>query len=110
MFYELEKIVNEVFDDYTFPKVRTIGYINGYNCYEEDGNMVIEVNAAGIKKKDIDVSLLDDRLTIKANDKLRKTISLPKNADIDHISAKSNDGLLKLTIPLKTTKRSIKVK
>ena len=110
MYLELEKIVNEVFNNYTFPKVRTVGYINGYNCYEEDGNIVIEVNAAGINKKDIDLNISDDRLVIDAENKLHKTISLPKNTDTDNVTAKSDNGLLKITIPIKTTTKKIKIK
>ena len=44
MLYELEQVVNKVFNDYTFPKVRTVGYINGHNHYEKDGSIFIEIN------------------------------------------------------------------
>tara|TARA_B100001758_G_scaffold245466_1_gene258535 strand:- start:1670 stop:1996 length:327 start_codon:yes stop_codon:yes gene_type:complete len=105
-----EKIVNEVFDDYTFPMVRTVGHLNGYNCYSEDDNIIVEVNAAGIKKKDINVNVADDRLTVKSEDKLNKVISLPKNADVDNITGSHIDGMLKLTIPLTNKTRKIKIK
>jgi len=105
-----EKIVNEVFDDYTFPMVRSVGHINGYNCYTENDNIIVEVNAAGIKKKDIDVKVADDRLTVKSDKKLNKVISLPKNADINKITGSHEDGMLKLTIPLKNQTKKIKIK
>jgi HSP20 family molecular chaperone IbpA len=106
----VEQLVNKVFNDYEFPLVRTIGHLNGYNYYEEDGNLVVEINAAGIKKKDIDLSVSDDRLKVKSEDYLNKVITLPKNADIDNIQASHTDGLLKVMIPLSTKKRSIKIK
>ena len=68
------------------------------------------VNAAGIKKKDINVNVSDDRLTVKSEDKLNKVISLPKNADVDNITGSHIDGMLKLTIPLTNKTRKIKIK
>tara|TARA_B110000196_G_C21086284_1_gene635184 strand:- start:1062 stop:1388 length:327 start_codon:yes stop_codon:yes gene_type:complete len=106
----VEQIINKVFNDYEFPLVRTIGHLNGHNYYEEDGNIIIEINAAGIKKKDIDLSVSDERIKVKADEYLNKTITLPKNADIDNINASHTDGLLKLSIPITNKTRTIKIK
>ena len=51
-----ERLINEVIEDAKNPIMRSIGHINGHNYYTEDDNIIIEVNAAGIKKKDIDVA------------------------------------------------------
>ncbi len=105
----LEKVVNEVFEDFTFPMVRTMGFINGHNYYEEDGKIIVEVNAAGIKKKDIDLSVEDNKIRVKS-EKMHKVINLPAKADLDNITASHTDGLLKITIPLDTKKHKIKIK
>ena len=121
MLYELEQVVNKVFNDYTFPKVRTVGYINGYNHYEKDGSIFIEINAAGFDKKDMEISINDGLLNIKADsgDKdessitsggLNKVVKLPNYADIDNITAASKNGVLTVQVPLEKSKKKIKIK
>jgi len=122
MLYELEQIADRVFKNgTTFPGVRTIAYINGYNHYEKDGNLFIEVNAAGFDKKDLSVSVDDDTLKVggKTEGKdelgftkhgLSKTITLPKYADIDNIEAKTKNGVLTIKVPLENKNKKIKIK
>ena len=121
MLYELEQIANKVFDKTTFPQVRTLGYINGYNHYEKDGHLFIEVDAPGFNKKDIDVSADNDLLRIKAEARerdddgftrggLNKVIRLPKYAEIDDITASSKDGVVTIKVPLSAKSKKIKIK
>ena len=122
MFYELEKIADKVFKDGTvFPQVRTLTYINGYDHYEKDGNLFIEVNAAGFSKKDLSLSIDDGLLKVKADSKgrdslgftkhgLSKSITLPKQADIDSIEATTKNGVLTVKVPLIDKKKTIKIK
>lgn len=94
-----------------FPKVDII-----------DHDKEIEVQAAlpGVKKEDLDISIHNQLLTIKASQKSEKeekkdegryfrreimrgafqrTVSLPDSVDSDNVSANFNDGILKVTIP-----------
>jgi len=88
------------------------------NVIDRENEVVIEAELAGVDKDDIDVSLSDNSVTIKASsrkeeaeekgDYHRREISsgqyvrtLPLSADIDRdkVSARFQDGMLTLTLP-----------
>lgn len=86
---------------------------------ETDASYDIEVALAGFEKKDIDVSIEDDVLTITGErkkeerkynrqetffGKVRKQYTLPKNIQTENLKAKFENGLLKLSIPKDTKK------
>ncbi|MGZ8165902.1 MAG: Hsp20/alpha crystallin family protein [Methylobacter sp.] len=91
-----------------FPKVDIIDHDNE-----------IEVQAAlpGIKKEDLDVSINNQTITIRASTKeekkeegkyfrreitrgeFQRTLSLPENVDSENVKAKFNEGILKITLP-----------
>lgn len=88
---------------------------------EDDKHLVAEVQAPGFTKDDVEVNVHNGVLEIKGEkhqkeedkDKKRsymvreshtsfyRSIALPKTADADKVSAEFNDGLLKVTVPLK---------
>ena len=95
----------------SFPKVDII-----------DHDKEIEVQAAlpGVKKEDLDISIHNQLLTIKASHKTEKekkkeegkyfrreisrgefqrTVALPDSVDNENVSASFNDGILKVIIP-----------
>lgn len=85
------------------------------NITESDTNYLVYVFANGFDKEHIQLSVVDDILSIKGNKELAETISfshqefpvknfersLALNGQIDteNITAKSEDGILKLTLP-----------
>lgn len=98
-----------------------------------DHDHEVEIRAAlpGVKKEDLDVSISDQRITIKTSSKQEKkeekenyyrreissgefqrTLTLPADVDADKADAKFEDGILNVTIPkLEQSKRkSIEVK
>lgn len=100
-----------------------------------ESNKAVEVSAElpGVEEKDIDVSLDDDKLTIKAEKKAEKeskdktwhtlersygsvqrTIGLPFAVDPDKVEAKFEKGVLKITLPKppesERKSRNIKIK
>ncbi len=87
---------------------------------EHDNEFQIIANLPGFKKDDIKISVHDTQLTIEAICKVnkeetqgtvyrcerysgsfRRNLLLPENANVANISAKMEDGVLKLNIPKK---------
>ena len=98
---------------------------------ENGDNLVVHAEMPGVSKDDIDVSVVNNVLTISAevsqydadeeNDKIihseryygavQRSIALPAEVSIDDASAKYEDGILVLTLPkaTKDAKRKISV-
>lgn len=85
---------------------------------ERDGEIIVKANLPGVDKKDIDISLTKDRVTIKGKthheekeekgDYYRseitkgtyvRTLTLPATINEDKASAKYTDGVLELILP-----------
>lgn len=81
-----------------------------YSTYEDENNQVIEMTIPGYAKKDIDIDITDNILTIKSNTEnevshlvskeFSKSFTLFNEAMVDDIKAELKDGLLKVVIPL----------
>lgn len=97
---------------------------------DRDTEIVIHAEVPGVDKKDLEVSLSDNSVTIKGKTErevkeekdnyyrcetsqgsFSRTIALPSNVDSDKAKTKFKDGLLELTLPKveKTKRRSIKI-
>lgn len=97
---------------------------------EHDNDYEILANLPGFKKEDVKISMHDNQLMIEANcnssheekkgtvyrcerysGSYRRNLLLPENADVARISAKMEDGVLKLSVPKKepTPKQEIVV-
>ena len=83
-----------------------------------DGEIVVKAMMPGVEKKDIDISLTKNTVTISgktsheekeekgdyyrceiSKGSYMRTLSLPENVDEDKAKAKFKDGMLELTIP-----------
>ena len=111
-------LMNRDFDDF-FGNFLTNRMDNNMKCdiYEKDNKYFIEMDVAGFKKDDIDVSLKDGMLSIKLEKKnevddkdkkyIRKERSYVKsertfnlgNVKEDEIDASFKDGILNIVIP-----------
>ena len=116
----IEKTMDEVFNGSIFNNVNTVSFLKGYDTYEKDGNIVVELPVVGFTKKEIDITVEEDCIKVLADsgqrdgygfrsDIINKRIQLPRNSDTENIQAKLKDGLLAITIPIKTKKKSIKI-
>lgn len=95
---------------------------------EEDGEIRVVAELPGMKKEDLDVSLTNTTLTIKAvtsreeeekkgeysrreisRSYAARTVELPAAVDGKAVEAKFKDGLLELTLPKKEKTQRIKV-
>lgn len=139
-FSSLHHEIDRVFSDFSkgLPAVRW-PFGNGgtlapsIDVTETDKALEVSAELPGVEEKDIDVSLSDNILTIKAEKKaekeskektyhlversygsIQRSISVPFKADPDKVEARFDKGVLKVTLPkpaeavAKT--RSIKVK
>jgi len=94
------------------------------NVFENDDEFRIELATPGLKKEDIRISLDNDVITISANNEsevtkenenctkqeysymsFNRSFTLPDAADIEKIDAKTEDGILKITIAKKEEKK-----
>lgn len=103
------------------------------DVYREDGDIVIQSTIAGATPQDIDISILNDMVTIKGNrqpdSKIRpqdyfyqelywgpfsRTIILPEEVDADASKARMEKGILTIRLPTlekaKTKKLKIELK
>ena len=88
------------------------------DMFEDEGNLVIKAELAGMSKDDIDVNIEDGTLTLSGErksdnevvadqyyrrertyGKFLRTFALPADVDPDKISAEFKDGVLKIEIP-----------
>ena len=108
---EVEEMARTAFDTSLTPKL---------DMYEEKNELVIKAEMPGIRKKDLDISLDDDVLTIKAEKKEEKEegekgtthytrerrfgqyircMTLPARGDAEKITATLKKGLLEIKLP-----------
>jgi HSP20 family protein len=108
---EVEEMARSAFDADMTPKT---------DMFEEEGNLVIKAEMPGISKKDLDISLENDILTIKAEKKEEKEegekgttsytrerrfgkyeryLTLPTRVDPENITATLKKGLLEIRMP-----------
>ncbi len=104
------------------------------NIIKNENEFVLEVAVPGFSKKDIDINVKEDKLSISAvveeakegddHSKpnytkrefnyggFKRSFTLPENIDVEHIKANFANGILKITLPLKEkvdTSRNIKI-
>ena len=97
---------------------------------DRDTELLVRAELPGVEKDDLDVTVTDDAVTIKATTRQEKqneqgdyhrceisqgafsrSLSLPSGVDVDGAKASFRDGLLELTLPKldKPSKRRVKV-
>jgi len=117
----MQRMVDEFFD-WTGPVLASKDkrWRPSVDIYETEGNIVIIAELAGIKKKDIQVTLNKDLLTISGKrhewprhhgtrfyqleieyGAFQRTFKLPVSIEEDAVSASYSDGFLKITLPKK---------
>ncbi|MGQ9805930.1 MAG: Hsp20/alpha crystallin family protein [Chlorobiales bacterium] len=118
-FAVIDRVFDDVFRD-TMPSFNTAFNPNAMrvDIAEDEKNIYIEAELAGLKKEDVKVSIEDNVLTIRGERKqeneekkknyhrvervygsFSRAFSLGENVDKDNIEAKYEDGVLHLTLP-----------
>ena len=105
-------------------------FVPSVNTREDENAYVVEVDLPGVKKEDIKVNIDHEKRTltisgerkfkeeVKKDDyykiessygKFMRTFSLPENVDVENIDAKTEDGVLHITLPkVKKEEKEIK--
>jgi len=139
-FTQLQREVDRLFGEFSrgVPALRLPFAGNGavspsIDVSETDKSLEVTAELPGVEEKDIDVTLSDGLLTIKAEKKsekeskdktyhlversygaVRRTISVPFDADPSKVEARFDKGVLKVTLPkppeMAKKARSIKIK
>jgi len=124
MFGSLQREIDRLFDDFT----RTLGthgsqgsnLVPSIDVTENEKEIEISVEMPGLERKDVEISLEDDLLTIRGEKKLEaeqkddkknvhlaersygifyRVLQLPAGVDPSSIKATMSNGVLKLTVP-----------
>jgi len=124
-FAELHKQMDELFDDWARsvrPPVATrreAGLLRPtIDVSETDEAFKVIAELPGVEEQDVDVTVSDDRLTIKAEKRkeseekgehfhrversygtFERSMSLPRGVDTDNVNAQMKNGMLTVTIP-----------
>ncbi len=129
-FREIKELENRIFQNYV-PAVQAEKGINAFtpsvNTREDEKAYYIEVDLPGVKKEDIKVDIKDNTLTISGERKFKdevkeddyykietaigkfsRTFTLPEDADVENIDAKSENGVLDIVIPKVKKEESVK--
>jgi HSP20 family protein len=116
---EVEKMAKSAFEPGLIPRI---------DMYEEEKELVVKAELPGIRKKDLDIRLDGDVLTIKAHKEAQKEVkeksyftrersfgeyvrylSLPARVDAEKITATLKKGLLEIRLPKAETQEAKKI-
>lgn len=114
---EVEALAREVFDSRPLLAFGN-GFAPSLDIYREKDELVVKAELPGISKKDLDIGLEDDRLTIKAEKKeetvdedtthytrerrfgqYSRSVKLPFHIDAEKTLATFKNGLLEIRLP-----------
>jgi HSP20 family protein len=94
------------------------------DVYELDGEYTVAIDLPGIDRASLDISVDDDRLTVKGNragqdatvhrgecprGKFLRTFSVPASVDQNDISAGYKDGVLRVRLPKRPERKAQRV-
>ncbi len=99
-------------------------FVPTVNTREDEKGYYIEVDLPGVKKEDIHLDVKENILTISGERKVKKEVkredyyklessfgkfersfTLPDDVDVDKIEAKTEDGVLNITLPKKVEEK-----
>jgi len=111
---------NTLFDDFIHKELVPLSHLK-----ERHASWILEVDPPLVDKKNIEVSLSDDHITVKAKltktycisrgstvtefDYFKKTIKLPSGINTKQISANFKNGILKITMPKPSDGKKISI-
>lgn len=111
---------NVFFDDFIHRELVPLSYLK-----EKHSSWVLEMDLPLVDKKNIEITLSEEYLTIKAKltktfcvsrgntvaefDYFKKTINLPSGANTKQISAIFKNGILKITMPKPVNGKKIQI-
>jgi len=107
----LENLVTDIMDTDFYPHVWSYRSHRAAHIKKEDDKYLLEVEVPGHNKKTLEIKVLDGVLRVLSKKDDKKELcqtALDKSVDVDKIEARTEDGILYVTLP-KTKKSSGKV-
>ena len=131
LFAVLHDDMNRMFDNFWDTKSPGTGWNPDIDIVETDNNITVKAEIPGVDPKEVDISIVDDTLTIRGEKKEEKeekgksyhhiertygsftrTIHLPAYVKTDEVEAKDCQGVLEIILPkmekAKTKKITVK--
>ena len=128
-FSQLQRRINGMFDDFLGRSFHDLGngrdFLPQVDVTETAKEIKITAELPGLDEKDVDVSVLDNMLSIKGEKiqekeeeehdsyysersfgSFQRTIALPQGIDTEKVQARFKKGVLKITIPKKPEAQS----
>ena len=124
---DLNRFFNMEFDDED-STIATSSWTPAVDIAESDDHFLIEADVPGVDPKDIEVSMENGVLTLRgeresevkeekegysrverSHGSFYRRFSLPETADSEHITAKSDKGVLRITVGKKETAKPKKI-
>ena len=99
---------SNVLDDFSKIVSRAIGEVQSfseprdYQLYSNDGGWVLQIDAAGLERSDIEIDYEEGELRVSSEHSeygFAKTFGVGKDVDLEKVSAKLADGVLEFTLP-----------
>jgi HSP20 family protein len=122
--------MNDIFNS-LFKGVTPSAYVwqPAMDIYQDDNHIVLETALPGMKKEDINIDVQKDSITVSGEmkrskevkqenyysqerryGKFSRTLAFPEEVDVNGVKAQFKDGVLKVTLPLKESEKTKKVK
>ena len=98
----LESLITDIMDTEFYPHVWSHCASRSAHITREDDKYLLEVDVPGHNKKNLDIKVLDGVLrvlSLKDDKKELCQTALDKSVDVDKITAKTEDGILYVTLP-----------
>ncbi|HBA56073.1 Hsp20/alpha crystallin family protein [Syntrophorhabdus aromaticivorans] len=127
---EMDKLFEDFFGKAGFPSIAEGAWVPPVDIHETKKDVVVVVDIPGLDPKDVAISILEDRLTVKGERKkeeetkdadyyrservygsFQRILQLPSEVVGDKAKASYKDGVLKVTIPKsqKSVPKEVKV-
>src|SRR5512133_3543925 len=127
----LQDEMNRLFDDRAYKTSESVGWTPPCDIFEDDDELALRFDLAGVDPKDVDIRFENGVLTLKGERKLEnearrdsyhrielaygtftRSFSLPATVDAEKIRAEARNGLLTVHLPKRaeTKPRAIQVK
>jgi len=125
---ELQRELNQVFNNFYPNRMRTAGGYPAMNVWANEDSVLITAEVPGVNPKEIDISVLGDTLTLngvrnpvelpegaryhrreRGYGKFTRTIKLPYTADVKKVDAKFKNGVLNITLPRAEADKPLKI-
>jgi HSP20 family protein len=120
--YQVRNEFDRLFNGVLSPAAEAFGFQSqlnqpAVNIWEKEEAVLVEMEVPGVKKEQLDLSVLGSELTIRINrpdqdekemvyhrrerpvGNFSRVLSLPCEVDADHVAAELHDGVLTITLP-----------